>query len=101
MPTLIVLFNLKPGVSAEAYESFARTTDLPIVRQLPSIAGFEVLKSSGLLGGGKAPYEYVEVIQVRSLEQLGKDVATPEMQKVATTFRTFADDPKFMITASI
>ncbi len=31
MTKIVVLFNLKPGVSVEAYERFARDTDLPIV----------------------------------------------------------------------
>jgi hypothetical protein len=101
MTTLIVLFNLKPGVSVEEYETFARTTDLPIVRKLPSVASFEVYKSSGLMGGGAAPYQYVEIIQLKSLEGLGKDASTPTMKEVAGAFRKLADDPKFMVTELI
>jgi len=101
MTTLIVLFNLKPGVSAAEYEAFARSTDLPIVRKLPSIASFEVYKSSGLMGGGAAPYQYVEILEVKSLEQLGKDVSTPTMKDVAAAFRKLADNPQFMVTEAI
>jgi len=101
MTTLIVLFNLKPGVSVAEYEAFARDVDLPIVRKLPSVASFEVLKSSGLLGGGAAPYQYVEVLEVRDLEQLGKDVSTEQMRAVAGKFRTLADDPKFIVMSPI
>jgi len=101
MTTLIVLFNLKPGVSAAEYEAFARSTDLPIVRKLPSIASFEVYKSSGLMGGGTAPYQYVEILEVKSLEQLGQDVSTPTMKDVAAAFRKLADNPQFMVTEAI
>ena len=101
MTTLIVLFNLKPGVTAAEYEAFARDVDLPIVRKLPSVASFEVLKSSGLMGGGTAPYQYVEVLEIRNMEQLGKDVSSEQMQAVAGKFRTFADDPKFMVMSPI
>ena len=101
MTTLIVLFNLKPGVTAEEYETFARTTDLPIVRKLPSVTSFEVYKSSGLMGGGTAPYQYVELINLKSLEGLGKDVATPTMKEVAAAFQKLADSPKFMVTELI
>jgi len=98
MSTLIVLFNLKPGVKAGDYKAWARATDLPIVNRLPSVERFRVLRASGLLGGGASPYQYVEVIDLASLEQLGADVATPSMQKVASEFRSFADNPLFLVT---
>jgi hypothetical protein len=101
MAKIIVLFNLKPGVSAADYEAFARQTDLPIVNALPSVRGFEVLKSQGLLGGGAAPYAYIEILDLHSLEALGADVATAEMQKVAATFRSMADDPRFIVTEAL
>ena len=51
MQTVIVLFNLKPGVDREAYETWARSSDLPVVNGLPSVDKFEVLMASGLLIG--------------------------------------------------
>lgn len=99
--TVIVLFNLKPGARVVDYERFARETDLPIVNKLPSVERFEVLKSAGLLGGGDAPYQYVEVLRVKNLEGLGRDVATETMKKVATEFRTFADNPQFIVTVAL
>jgi len=101
MAKIIVLFNLKPGVSVTDYESFARNTDLPIVNALPSVDRFEILKSEGLLGGGTSPYSYVEVIDVNSLEQLGKDVSTNTMQKVAATFQSMADNPLFIVASKL
>jgi hypothetical protein len=102
MTTLIVLFNLKPGADVQAYEKWAKTTDLPIVRKLPSIASFNVYRSAGLLGGdGQAPYQYVEVLDVTDMQQFGSDVGTDVMAKVAGEFREFADSPAFMLTSSI
>ena len=40
MAKIVVLFNLKAGVSVADYEKFARETDLPIVNRLPSINRF-------------------------------------------------------------
>jgi hypothetical protein len=98
MTTLVVLFNLKAGMNAEDYERWARTTDLPIVNALPSIEKFMVYRSAGLLGSAApAPYQYVEVLELKSLAQLGEDVATPTVQRVASEFRRFADDPIFII----
>lgn len=101
MAKIIVLFNLKPGVSVADYEKFARETDLPIVNKLPSVRRFEVLKSQGLLGGGTAPFQYIEIIDLNSLEQLGADVSTEAMQKVAATFQSMADSPQFIVTESL
>jgi uncharacterized protein (TIGR02118 family) len=99
--TIIVLFNLKPGASMADYEHFARETDLPIVNRLPSVEKFEVLKSQGTLAGGQAPYQYIEIIRIRSLEALGQDVTSETMQKVAAQFRQFADNPQFIVTGAL
>lgn len=101
MAKIIVLFNLKSGVSVADYETFARTTDLPIVNALPSVDRFEILKSEGLLGGGASPFAYIEIIDVNSLEQLGNDVSTDTMKKVAATFQSMADNPLFIVTSKL
>lgn len=101
MTTIIVLFNLREGADKAAYEDWARTTDLPTASNLPSVDKFEVLRTTGLLGGGDAPYQYIEVLQINDLEQLGKDAATEAMQKVTAEFVTFADNPQFILTESI
>jgi hypothetical protein len=102
MKTLIVLFRLKPGAEVSAYESWARSTDLPVVRGLPSVEGFEVFRTTGLLGSNaRPPYDYVEMIGIRDTGQFGVDVATETMRKVASEFRQFADSPVFMLTDRI
>ncbi|MCZ8132871.1 MAG: hypothetical protein O9284_16480 [Steroidobacteraceae bacterium] len=101
MPTLIVLFNLKPGASVEQYEAWAKSTDLPIVRGLPSIASFDVFRAQGLLSGAPSPYAYVEVIEVRDMDRFRQDVAVETMRQVAAQFREFADSPQFILTERI
>lgn len=89
---LIALFNLKPGISVESYEQWARTVDLPIVNGLSSIERFEVFRATGQLGSdAPAPYDYVEIIDVADMEQFGKDAATDAMQAVAAAFQDMAD----------
>lgn len=102
MQTLIVLFRLKPGADRAAYEAWARATDLPIVRRLPSVAGFELFRAASLLGSdARPPYDYVEQIEIRDTAQFGQDVAQDTMRRVAGEFRGFADDPVFMLTDRI
>jgi hypothetical protein len=89
---IIALFNLKPGVSVQAYESWAQSVDLPTVNGLPSIRKFEVFKTTSVLGSDAAPpYSYIEIIDVRDMGQFGEDVATPVMQAVAGQFGGMAE----------
>ena len=102
MSKLIVLFNLGSDADRVAYEEWARQTDLPTVRGLPSVDSFDVLAVSGLFGSdASAPYEYVEIIDINSLEQFGDDVSTETMGKVASEFQSFADNPIFMLTNNL
>ena len=103
MSTVVVLFNLKPGVAVEDYEAWARSTDLPTVGGLPSVQRFEVLRATGLLSGAaEGPYRYVELLQLSSVAGLRADIAaTPAMAEVARQFREFADAPMFIVTEPV
>ncbi len=102
MTTIVVLFNLKPGVSKTDYEAWAKSTDIPNVRGLKSISGFDVLRTTGLLGTEDAsPYEYIEIITVKDMALFGEEVGTETMTKVAAEFQTVADAPQFIMTESI
>ena len=102
MNTVIVLFNLKPGTSREEYERWAREQDLPTVSGLASMDAFEVLRSRGMLiGDGKPPYEYVEIMRVPDMEAFGRDLAGPKVQAGAARFQEFADNPLFILTENI
>ena len=101
MTTLIVLFNLKADSHRADYERWAREVDLPTAGSLPSVDKFEVLKASGLLTGGASPYEYIEILRINDMAQLGVDVGTPTMQAVAAQFQAFADNPLFILAQSL
>ena len=98
---IIALFTLKPGVDVEAYEAWARQVDLPTVNRLPSIGAFEVFKAKSLLGSAEAPpYQYIEILDVKDMDQFGQDVATPVMQKVASEFQAVAN-VTFILTEAL
>lgn len=89
---LIALFNLRPGISVDAYEAWARTVDLPTVNALGSVESFTVFRVTGLLGSAApAPYGYVEIIDVPDMERFGSDVAGETMQAIAAAFQDMAD----------
>ena len=100
---VIVLFNLKPGKIAADYEAWARTRDIPGVRSLPSVDDFTVLRTTGLLGSdAKAPFAYVEIIEIADMEGFWTDIATEASQALAAEFRDWADaEPVFMTTEEL
>ncbi len=89
---LIVLFNLKPGVSPEAYEAWARSVDLPTVNALRSVERFAVFRTTGQLGSdAPPPYAYIETIDVADMDRFGADIATDAMKTIAAAFQAKAD----------
>ena len=101
MTTLIVLFNLKPGASADAYERWAVETDIATVRSLDNCDGFDLFRCSGTLGGDAAPYNYVEIISISDLAAFREEAQSDTMRSVAGQFRDFADNPLFMVTEQV
>lgn len=102
MTTIVVLFNLKSDADEAAYQTWARQTDIPTAGGLPSVDGFEVLKSEGLLmSDATPPYQYIELLKINDMEQFGKDVSTNTMQAVAAEFQSFADNPLFIMTSKL
>ena len=99
---IVVLFNLRSGVDPAIYEAWAASSDAPTVRGLPSVAGFRVHALTGLLmGEGQVPYDYIEVLDVADMDQLGHDIASPAMQAISAQFQTFADTPLFLTTREV
>ncbi|MEI6098761.1 MAG: REDY-like protein HapK [Alphaproteobacteria bacterium] len=99
---IIVLFNLRPGVDPAVYEAWAASADAPTVRALPSVAGFRVHALTGLLmGEGAVPFQYVEVLDVADMDQLGRDIGSSAMQTISAQFQKFADNPVFLTTREV
>jgi hypothetical protein len=102
MTKLVVLFNLQPGVDPDVYQNWAKTTDLPTVNNLKSVNSFDVLKCKSLLGSDeKAPYQYVEIIDLGDEALFFEEVESSTMKKVADEFQQFADKPIFITSESL
>lgn len=101
MIRIIVLLNLKPGKSAEDYERWAVTTDLPVANGLKSIDKFELFQATGVLGSDDTPpYQYIEVLDVNDLDLLGEEATSEAMKRVAAEFQEWAT-PIFILTRKI
>ena len=100
---IVVLFNLKKGVTPAEYEQWARQRDVPTVTSLDSVRFFSVHRATGLLGDGdaKPPYDYVEIIDIDTMDGFVADISTDEFQAAAAPFQKYADDPQFILTADL
>lgn len=99
---IVVLFNLRQGVDTAEYERWARETDIPGVRGLPSCADFQVYRATGLFGSDAAPpFAYIETIDITGVDAFVADVSSDAVQKVAAEFARFADNPIFITTEAL
>jgi REDY-like protein HapK len=97
MPAMIVLINLKDGVSPEDYERWILESYAPAVKNLSSVEDWRDYRVSGLLGSDAAPpYRYVVTLEVGDLEQLGRDVESEEMQRLLSELHELAEVTQIM-----
>jgi hypothetical protein len=85
MPTILVLFNLKPGASISDYETWAKAKDIPTVN------GTET----------PSPYQYAELIEIPDMNAFFADLSSEAVQAGAKQFAEFADNPQFIVGESI
>lgn len=92
LTTMIVLVNLKEGVSPEDYERWVRDSYAPVASTLPSISDWRNHRVGGLLGSDATPpYHYVVTLEVEDMEKLGRDMASEEMQRLLPELRELAE----------
>ena len=92
MAAMVVLVNLKDGVSPQEYERWILGSYAPAVRNLSSVVDWRDYRASGLLGSDAAPpYRYVVTLEVRDLEQLGRDMEGEEMQRLLSELHQVAE----------
>jgi hypothetical protein len=91
VPTMVVLVNLKEGVSPEDYERWILESYAPAAKALPSVQDWRDYRIIGLLGSGVAPpYQYVVTVEINDLEQLQQDMASEDMQGLLSELHRFA-----------
>ncbi len=97
MTTMVVLVDLKEGVSPEDYERWVLETYAPAVRDLPSVQDWRAYRVGGLLASDAAPpHQYVVTVDIDDLEQLGRDMASEEMQGLLSELHRFAGVTQLM-----
>ena len=97
MATMIVLVNLKEGVSPEDYERWILESYAPAVKSLPSVEDWRDYRVNGLLGSDAAPpYRYVVTLELSDPGLLGEDVRGEEMQRLISELHELAEITQIM-----
>jgi hypothetical protein len=78
MPVKFVITTLKPGVDPKDYERWVRERDYAYTSSNSNFVSYRVHRIEGPIAGAPdAGWRYIERIEVRSLEQHQKDLASP------------------------
>jgi hypothetical protein len=78
MPVRFLISTLKPGVDPDDYERWVRERDYALVRSLPNYISYTVHRIRGpVTDVPGAGWQYIERMEVRSLEQHDRDLASP------------------------
>lgn len=97
VPSMIVLVNLKEGVSPEDYERWVLESYAPAVRELPSVGDWRDYRATGLLGSDDVPpYRYIVTLEIEDLEGLGRDMARDEMKRLLEELHDLAEVTQIM-----
>ena len=84
------LNRLHDGTDPAAYEEWIRTGDYPVARAHPAIVSYDVTRIDSTLDGAGAPsINYLEVLEVTSLQEYQQAIAAPEFVKLLAEWSTF------------
>ncbi|HTJ67170.1 MAG TPA: hypothetical protein VL551_06530 [Actinospica sp.] len=87
MDIVIHRISLKPGVKPDEFEAWVTGTDYAGCPNLPSILSFSVQRA---VAPEDAPWQYFEVIAVRSIQEFGRDMKTQTFAHLADGFGRLA-----------
>jgi hypothetical protein len=97
VPTMVVLVNLKEGVTPEEYEGWLDERYVPAVLGLPSVDEWRGYRVGGRAGAdGGPPYQYIVAVEINDLDQLRKDMESEQVQTLLGELGRYADVTQLM-----
>ena len=102
MPVRFLISTLKPGVDPAEYETWVRERYYALVRTLSNYVSYKVHRiRPPVQGAENSGWQYIERIEVKSLEQHDKDLASPAgIQLREELYGKFLDRSKNVYFAS-
>lgn len=88
----IILYNLADHVTDEQYKEYLDNEKGPLMKSLPSVRKFELVKITGAVSG-EIPYKYVGIMYLTSLDEFyKKDAPSQKFQDFQTKWKTMVSD---------
>lgn len=91
MPMAFFFVKLRPGADRTRYEHWLQTRDYPTVHALPSIIRYRSHRLQGVLKGEPPPFDYIETVEVRSIEEFQRDLGGPEVSRLRDELDQFIE----------
>ncbi len=103
MAQLIITYQLKAGVTDDAYQAWVRDVDYPAMRGLTRVASYVNHRiEKRLMGDGALPFTYMELFDVPDLDGfLANDMGGSVVQKIMGEFMGMVENPDFLIANAI
>ena len=103
MANIILFYKLKLNVTHQQFEDWLRGSDFPAMRALKSVKSFVTYRVEKRAMGTEPPSaHYVEVFDVPDLATfVAEDLAAESTQKIMAEFRTFVENPEYLIAEPV
>lgn len=102
MPRIFLMYRLNSGYTPEDHEAWIQETDYPVMRGQRSVKSFATYRTEANFFDRTRPaYDYIEVLDVDDLDAFRADLATPDLQRLLTSFQAFAQDPKIIVAEEL
>ena len=102
---LVILYNLKDGVTPADFREWVMKSDYPAMRGLERVEAFHTHKAVGLLpgtGDGEPSVDYVETFAIPDLDGfVAEDMPGETVQTIMSEFTGFAEAPEFIVVREI
>jgi len=100
---LIIMYNLKAGVTPADFEAWVKTSDQPVMRGLARVADFQTLRAERLLmGDGQPSVKDIETFSISDLDGfVAEDMPGATVQGVMGQFMGFAEAPQFIVVSEV
>jgi hypothetical protein len=77
---VFIFYRLKPDIEREQFEQRARDIEAPLAARSPAIRRYVLTRLEGVLEGkAPAPFDYVETLDVTTLEEYRNGVTDAEV----------------------
>ena len=92
MAKRIILYNLQPHVTDEAFKDYVTSEKGPLIDSLPSVKKYELVKITSSMRE-EIPYKYCGIVHMTSIKDFEEKAAvTPEYQAFFKKFGPMAKD---------